>query len=81
MRFPLVLRGCRNDGRCNFRFVLLTDRTRLVVRLEPLRAKRLSVFRFVAIKYAILFKYLFLINIRFRLADSVVFQKELKSMI
>lgn len=70
MRFPLVLRGCRNDERCNFRLVLLTDRTRLVVRLEPLRAKRLSVLRFVAIKYAIRFKYLFLINIRFRLGDS-----------
>lgn len=50
MRFPLFLRGCRNDDRCNFRWLLLTDRTRLVVRAEPLSANRLSVLRFVAIK-------------------------------
>lgn len=49
-RFPLFLRGCRNDDRCNLRVLLLIDRTRRVVRAEPLRAKRLSVLRFVAIK-------------------------------
>lgn len=49
-RFPLVLRGCRNDDRCNFRVLHLIDRTRRVVRVEPLSAKRLSVLRFVAIK-------------------------------
>lgn len=49
-RFPLLLRGCRNDDRCNLRVLLLIDRTRRVARAEPLSAKRLSVLRFVAIK-------------------------------
>lgn len=50
MRFPLFLRGCRHGVRCSFRLLLFTDRTRLVVRADPLSAKRLSVLRFVAIK-------------------------------
>lgn len=49
-RFPLALRGCRNDDRCNFRVLHLIDRTRRVVRVEPLSARRLSVLRLVAIK-------------------------------
>lgn len=69
-RFPLPLRGCRNDDRCNFLFAHLTDLTRLWD--EPFNANLLSVFRFVAIKYAIRFKYLDrdLTFERFLLAES-----------
>lgn len=50
MRFAPFLRGNRHGGRCSLRLLLLIDRTRLVVLAEPFSAKRLSVFRFVAIK-------------------------------
>lgn len=58
MRLPVVFRGCRNDERCNLRPLHLSDFTRLVVCPDPLSANRFNVFRLVAIKYAIRFKYL-----------------------